>query len=88
MKDPPDDRSALALGMEWTSRLTTVSLEMVLPGVLGHWVDRQLGTGMVFLVLGVVLGLTTGMWHLIRMTHPTTVDYRQQNGNADKEQRL
>lgn len=74
--------------MEWTSRLTTVSLEMVLPGVLGHWVDRQLGTGMVFLVLGVVLGLTTGMWHLIRMTHPTTVDYRQQNGNADKEQRL
>jgi F0F1-type ATP synthase assembly protein I len=41
---------------------------MVIPGILGYWVDRQLGTLMVFLVLGVVLGMASGMVHLIRFT--------------------
>ena len=48
--------------------MTTVSLEMVVPGVIGYWIDGQLGTKMVFLVLGVILGMTTGIIHLVRMT--------------------
>ncbi|MBN2024245.1 MAG: AtpZ/AtpI family protein [Pirellulales bacterium] len=47
--------------------MTTISAEMALPGLGGYWLDRQLGTSMVFLILGVLLGLAAGMWHLLRL---------------------
>jgi len=66
--DSPDQRPPLVVAAEWTSRVTTISLEMVLPGLIGFWIDRQLGTVMVFLVLGVIVGMTAGMIHLVRLT--------------------
>ncbi len=63
----PDDRDPLARAVEWTSRVTTISFEMVLPGMVGFWIDQRLGTKAIFLVLGVVLGFATGLWHLIRL---------------------
>lgn len=54
--------------MEWSSKITTVALEMVLPAAGGYWVDLKLGTKFVFVLLGMVLGLAVGMRHLIRMT--------------------
>ena len=51
--------------MAWTSRIMTIALEMVLPSLLGIWADRRLGTGMLFVVLGAILGFTMGMWHLL-----------------------
>lgn len=68
MTNPPDDRSPLAQALAWSSRITAVSLEMVLPGALGYWIDRKLGTGLVFLVVGVAAGMAGGLTHLIRMT--------------------
>jgi F0F1-type ATP synthase assembly protein I len=70
----PDDRSPLAEGIAWASRVTTIALEMVIPGVIGLWVDDKLGTMEVFpvfLVLGVILGLTTGIFHLARLGKST-----------------
>ncbi len=46
----------------------TIALEMVLPGVLGHWLDQYLGTWIVFLILGTVFGMSAGLIHLIRLT--------------------
>jgi ATP synthase protein I len=63
----PDDRSPLAVAMEWVSRITTISLEMVLPALAGYWVDERLGTRFV-LVVGVVVGFSVGMWHLVKLT--------------------
>lgn len=68
MNNSPDRRSPLTLAMEWVSRITTISLEMVLPGLLGAWVDQRWNTLPVFLVLGVILGMTTGILHLVRLT--------------------
>jgi F0F1-type ATP synthase assembly protein I len=67
VKDSPDDRSPVALAYGWAVRITAISLEMVVPGLIGLWVDRQLGTVMVFLVLGVIVGVTAGMFHLVRV---------------------
>ena len=53
--------------MQWASTVMSISLEMVLPALLGVWLDRWLGTGMVFLVLGAILGFTSGMWHLLKL---------------------
>jgi hypothetical protein len=63
-----DDRSPMAQAMEWTSQVTTIAVEMALPGLGGHWLDRRLGTGMVFLLVGVALGFAMGMWHLLKLT--------------------
>ena len=45
-----------------------VSLEMVLPGIAGYWVDRKLHTGFLFMLIGLAVGCTGGMWHLLRLT--------------------
>lgn len=68
MDNSPDGRSPYALAMEWISRITTISLEMVLPGVIGYWIDLRLGTKVVFLILGVILGFVGGIWQLIKLT--------------------
>jgi F0F1-type ATP synthase assembly protein I len=51
--------------------IVSVAMEMVLPGLAGwYWIDRRLGTKIVFLVLGLVLGVVGGMIHLMRMLAP------------------
>jgi hypothetical protein len=67
-KKSPDDLSAFALAMEWVSIITTTSLEMVLPGVIGYWIDLKLGTKLLFLTLGIIFGVVGGMWQLIKLT--------------------
>lgn len=44
-----------------------VSLEMVLPGLAGYWLDQQLGTVALFLLVGFAAGGTFGVLHLLRM---------------------
>jgi len=52
--------------MEWVSRVLAISLEMVLPGLFGQWLDGKFGTR--FLVLfGFALGISAAIWHLTRL---------------------
>jgi hypothetical protein len=55
-EDAADGRSATARAAEWVSRVTTISLEMVLPGLAGYWLDTRLETGVVFLLVGFAVG--------------------------------
>ena len=46
----------------WVGRITAIGLVMVLPGITGDWLDRQLDTTFlepVVFLLGFVLGLTS-----------------------------
>ena len=54
----PDGRSPLAVAMNWASQVTTISIEMVLPILLGVWADRSWGTKAVFTILGAVAGFS------------------------------
>jgi hypothetical protein len=65
-----DGRSPIAIAAAWASRIMTVALEMVLPAVLGAWIDGKLGTRAVATLIGVVLGMALGLWHLVRLTRP------------------
>ena len=57
MDNSPDDQSSYANAMVWVSRITSISMEMVLPGLIGYYLlDRWLGTRVVFLILGLILG--------------------------------
>jgi hypothetical protein len=44
-----------------------VALEMVVPGLLGLWLDRLIGTVVLFTLLGFAGGSTAAIVHLIRM---------------------
>jgi len=61
------DPHPFALAMEWVAKITAVALEMFLPAVGGGYLDRRLGTNYWALV-GVVVGVVVGMWHLLQMT--------------------
>ena len=77
---PPNPQHPLALAFEWVSKITTVALEMVLPGVAGVWLDKQWGTSWIAL-LGFSVGLVVGMWHLLRMVkQPGGIPSKQSRG--------
>jgi F0F1-type ATP synthase assembly protein I len=63
----PDGRSPIAVAMHWASQVTTISIEMVLPILLGVWTDRRLGTKAVFTIVGGIAGFWLGIWNLIRI---------------------
>ena len=62
-----DDRPPVAKAVEWVSRITTVGLVMALPAIAGHWLDDR-GETQHWGLVGVLVGLTVGMWYLLRMT--------------------
>lgn len=67
----------MAIAMSWVSRLTSVSVAMVLPGIVGYFIDQNLGTRALFTILGFAAGMSLGIWQLIRFT-------RQDNQRQDK----
>jgi F0F1-type ATP synthase assembly protein I len=70
VNDRHDDRSPFAVAMEWSARLTTISMELVLPALGGYWLDQRLGTRVLFLILGVMLGFVAATLSLVRLTKP------------------
>lgn len=64
MEPSSEERPWLAAAAECTSRITTWAAQMVLPALLGLWLDRLLGTVWVFLLLGAALGFASGMYQL------------------------
>jgi len=80
--DTPDDRSPLARAMEWATLATTVAAEMVVPVLIGYWIDHRLGNKFVFTTLGGIVGLTFGIWSLVRMAESSSRG-RGKNQNHD-----
>jgi hypothetical protein len=57
----------MAVAMEWVARITASAVMMVLPGLGGQWVDRQLGTNWLALV-GFAVGITLSIYYLLAIT--------------------
>ena len=74
MKKQQNDYSPFTLAMEWSSRITTIGLEMVVPVIIGYWLDRWLGSRLVFLLAGVVLGFAVAMMSLLRLARTSQDD--------------
>lgn len=65
---PPEERPPLAVAVEWVAKITTIAFEFFLPGLAGQWADQRWGTKFLGL-LGFGVGLTLGLWHLLKMTN-------------------
>ncbi|MCC6123849.1 MAG: AtpZ/AtpI family protein [Pirellulales bacterium] len=83
----PDDRAPIAVAMHWATQVTTISLEMVIPILLGVWADRRLGTKALFTILGGIAGLWLGIWTLIRVAKVLAAGDRKRNSGAKKQDR-
>lgn len=51
----------------------TISLEMVLPGIVGYWLDLQLGTRVVFMLVGFAIGMYVALRHLLQIAKADAV---------------
>ena len=70
----------MAQAMSLSSMIISVAMEMVLPGLAGYWIDQRLGTKLVFLLLGLVLGVVGGMIHLVRLLSPKSTTSEKEPG--------
>lgn len=80
----PDGRSPIAVAIHWASQVTTISVEMVLPALLGVWADQKLGTKAVFTILGGILGLWLGVWNLMRIAKELDKSDKKQTSDRQK----
>ena len=84
MTRSPDDLSPIALAYMWVSRITTACVEMIAPGLAGLWVDGKLGTKFLFTLLGFAVGMTLGIWRLIRITASNGDDEGPEKGQPSR----
>lgn len=75
----------MATAMQWVSRIVTVSLEMVLPGIAGVLADDYLGTLVVFTLIGFALGFAAAGWHLTAMVRDAGPPSRPAEIESDGE---
>lgn len=87
MNEVREDRSPIAAAMAWASRITSVSLEMVVPGLLGYWLDGRIGTTAVFTVGGFAIGMVLGIFHLVRLgkTSNRSIGDEEADGREDRQ---
>lgn len=62
-----DDRSATAKALSKSSEVTSICLLMIVPGLIGYAIDRFLGTGFVFLILGLIIGMGGAVMQLMKL---------------------
>lgn len=74
MTEQRDNRSPIALAYQWSARITSISLELVVPMLAGYWLDQRWGTLPLFLIVGVILGFASATLSLLRLTKPPRLD--------------
>jgi len=62
-----DTRSTWAKAVALASRITTISVMMVVPALGGYYLDQYLGTVVLFLFLGMIFGVAASVWQLYKL---------------------
>ena len=63
------DPSLYAHLYQLSARISIIALEMVIPALVGIWLDRFLGTVVLCAILGVFFGMALGFWQLLKIAH-------------------
>ena len=77
------DLSWMGDAFGWASRIMAIALEMVLPVIVGTWLDARFGTRFLSL-LGICVGLPLGLWHLMLLARKSKLKAFEQR--ADKRE--
>ena len=79
-----DDRSSMAKAIDRGTQVISACFLMVLPLFIGLWVDRKLGTVVLFTILGLIFGMAGGIWSLVKLVAATEKDDESGNGKKPK----
>ena len=70
-QERPDSESPapapMAEAMRWVAVITSVGLEMIIPILIGSWIDKTWSTSFAVWI-GLVVGPAFGFWHLLILT--------------------
>jgi F0F1-type ATP synthase assembly protein I len=80
LKGSPREPHPIAEAAKWVGILTTIGLEMVLPALLGHWLDRRFGFRFLALV-GLVIGFAIGLLNLVQIARQSNSESGPRNGS-------
>jgi F0F1-type ATP synthase assembly protein I len=64
--EPVDDRSATAQALSKASQVTSISLMMIIPAIIGYFIDQRLNTLILFTALGLMIGMAGAIWQLVQ----------------------
>ena len=62
-----DDRTSMARTVDLAYQLIAICVMSALPALGGFYLDRWLGSGLVFTVVGLVFGLATSIFQFMKM---------------------
>lgn len=62
-----DDRSPVAKSLSKASEITAICMLMIVPGLIGYWIDQKVGSRVVFTLLGLILGMSGAVLQLVRL---------------------
>jgi F0F1-type ATP synthase assembly protein I len=79
----PEQRSSLAVGFEVASMVTTVGLGFSVPPVLGYALDRWWGSTPVATLIGMLLGLVSGLIQTVRLARHLPGGKKPASGGAE-----
>jgi F0F1-type ATP synthase assembly protein I len=55
----------MAKSFSKASEVTSISIMMIVPGLIGYWIDQKVGSVLVFTLLGLVLGMGVAVRQLM-----------------------
>lgn len=84
--EPVDDRSPMAQALAQGSQVTAISLMMVIPAIIGHFIDQRLGTLILFTGIGFVVGVAAAVFQLVQLVRYQNRRDDLQRENARKNQ--
>ena len=67
LQESEDTRSSMAKALDLVSQISTISLMSVLPAVGGYFIDLWLNTKIVFMLIGLAIGMTVGGIQLMKL---------------------
>ena len=76
----------MAIGMGWASVILGLSVQMAVPPLIGYWIDQRLGTRLVFLLLGVMLGVALGTLGFLRIAKQQATPRTRRRSKRDDHQ--
>ena len=80
--------SPIARAYLWVGRIFSICGEMLVPGLLGYWLDQALGFQFsIFALIGFFVGLIFGMTHLVLMatSEQNSGSAKDAHGDADQD---
>ncbi len=75
----------MAKSFSKASEVTSISIMMIVPGLVGYWIDQKVGSVLVFTLLGLALGMGVAFRQLMILVSNPTGGGRVPDVDSDEE---